>query len=84
MKVKPVAAIGIFVAGTAAYNLGRLAEHFDIGAFGDKARAESASDKREYREHYYPTTKQLAEDEMRVGALGSRMPNESDQRIRRI
>jgi len=40
-----------------------------------EAHADQGLDKTTYRDHYYPTTEELASNEMRVIALGTGMPN---------
>ena len=66
---KGIVAVGMILAVTVIYQLGRLAERSNFQAFEGEVQAQ------EYRDHYYPGTEELAVDEMRAIALGTGMPN---------
>lgn len=75
MKKNIVVVIGIILAVTAIYQLGRISERADLDAFDGEVHAQDSSGSSKYRDHYYPDTEELAADEMRVLALGTGMPN---------
>ena len=72
MNRKLVMVIAVLLAVSVVYQFGRFAERSDIDVFSSEAHAQEAI---KYRDHYYPGTEELADDEMRVIALGTGMPN---------